>query len=77
MADELKTLQPWEEIQGLLQCVNVKENNGIIILDFGHERVSMPFNLQLKHELETKTGRSISILRTDIEETPYLLMEGD
>ena len=77
MVEEVKTLQPWEEIEGLLQCVNVEEYSGTIVLDFGHERVGMPFNSKLKNELETKMGRNISLLRTDMGDKPYLIMQED
>lgn len=77
MVEELKVLKIWEEVNGILQHITVNENESAMVLNFTHEQITVPFNLQLKHELETKTGRSISILRTDIEEKPYLLMEGD
>lgn len=77
MADELKTLLPWEEIQGILQCVNVEENNGIIVLDFGHTKISVPFIAELETEITKRIGQNISILRTDRDDKLHFIMQED
>lgn len=77
MADELKTLQPWEEIQGVLQKVDIDKDNGIFVLYFINIMVRLPFSPSLMNELERRIGQRIYLLRTDLEKKPYLLMEGN
>ena len=73
MADELKTLQPWEEIQGVLQKVDIDKDNGIFVLYFINIMVRLPFSPSLMNELERRIGQRIYLLRTDLEKKPYLL----
>ena len=77
MSDEIKILQPWEEIEGVLQKIDIDKDNGIFVLYFINIMVRLPFNLSLMHELERRIGQRIYLLRTDLEKKPYLLMEGN
>ena len=75
MVEELKVLKIWEEVNGILQHITVNENEGVMVLNFTHERITVPFSLSLKYELERRAGQKICLLRTDMNDKPYLFLE--
>ena len=71
-----KHLGELEEVVGILQ--DVTNDQGRMILDFGNQiRIILTADDQLEKELKEKIGRRISILRTGMEEKPYLIRDAE
>ena len=65
-------LKPWEEFTGIFQ--DVEEEKGKIIIYFNQGNgISLPAGSQLKKKLKNMIGKKIAILRTDLENKPYLI----
>lgn len=76
MNEEVKKLRPWEEITDILQNIEIENDKNIMVLNFIHRSIEIPFNQYLVKEIESHIGQKISLLRTDLENKPYLLMKG-
>ena len=78
MVEEAKMLQLWQEGYGVVEHLDVDEDKRTMVLYFSQENIIMlPFLPDLEKKIRKRIGHKIGLLRTDIEETPYLLMEGD
>lgn len=65
-------LKPWEEFTGIFQ--DVKEEKGKIMLYFNQGNgIILPAGSQLRKRLKNMKGKKIAILRTDLENKPYLI----
>jgi len=68
-----KRLAVWEEAVGKIIDIDAIEDD--IILDMNIGRVSIPFNKELLKKLQKLKGKKASILRTDIPDKEFLIME--
>ena len=68
-----KRLAVWEEAVGKIIDIEAIEDD--IILDMNIGRVSIPFDKELLKKLQKLKGKKASILRTDIPDKEFLVME--
>lgn len=68
-----KRLAVWEEVVGKIIDIDAIEDD--IILDMNIGRVSIPFDKELLKKLQKLKGKKASILRTDIPDKEFLIME--
>ncbi len=68
-----KRLAVWEEAVGKIIDIDAIEDD--IILDMNIGRVSIPFDKELLKKLQKLKGKKASILRTDIPDKEFLIME--
>ena len=68
-----KRLAIWEEAVGKIIDIDAIEDD--IILDMNIGRVSIPFDKELLKKLQKLKGKKASILRTDIPDKEFLIME--
>ena len=69
-----KRLGEFEEVIGILQEISEKEGRMTLSFNNGIKIILSP-DLQLKKSLRKRKGKRISLLRTDIEDKPYLMRE--
>ena len=76
MSNQTMKLRPWEEFTGILQCVNVKADEGVMIASFPQgNKILVPLIPHLRDEFEKRIGQRISLLHTDIADKNYLILQ--
>ena len=76
VAKKPKALEPWEEGQGILKQINKDKDKGIMILDFVRgNSIIVPLIPRIEKEIRRKLGQRVSLLRTDLTDRPYLVMQ--
>lgn len=68
-----KRLAVWEEAVGKVNKIETIED--YIILDMNIGKFSIPFDKELLKKLQKLKGKKASILRTDIPDKEFLIME--
>jgi|GEM_PF-2998268 len=76
MSSEIRRLEHLEEIVGTLQAIIEKEDE--IILVFSNTiRVIIAADPKLKNHLTLKTGKRVAVMRTGLDEKPYVVREAE
>ena len=76
MSNKIRRLEHLEEIVGTLQAIIEKEDE-IILVFSNTTRVAIVDNPKLKNHLNLKTGKRIAVMRTGLDEKPYVVREAE
>jgi len=70
-------LEPWQEINDILQQVVVDNDSGFLVLKFSQRNIGIPFTELLEEKLKEKVGKKIAILHIDDKNRPYLVRDAE
>jgi len=74
MSHEIKRLEDLEEIVGTIQAIIEKEDE-IILVFSNTTHVIIAADTKLKNHLNLKTGKRVAVMRTGLDEKPYVVRE--